>query len=79
MPSTYREFRQVLQRRGFRLLRSGKHETWLLEVNGQQVAIVRVSHQHGKEIPPPLFREIVKGSRTILEKRCAQGIGRVGR
>lgn len=56
----YRDFRKVLRRRGFRLARSGKHETWILEEKGQQVAVVRVSHQHGKDIPPPLFAEMLR-------------------
>ena len=60
MPYTYREFRQVLEHKGFRLIRSSKHETWLLGENGQQLAIVQVSHQHGKDIPMPLFREMLR-------------------
>jgi hypothetical protein len=60
MPYTYREFRQVLKQKGFSLIRSSKHETWLLEENGQQVAIVQISHQHGKDIPTPLFREMLR-------------------
>jgi len=60
MPYTYREFRQVLKHKGFNLIRSSKHETWLLEENCQQVAIVQISHQHGKDIPTPLFREMLR-------------------
>ncbi|MCX5862577.1 MAG: type II toxin-antitoxin system HicA family toxin [Deltaproteobacteria bacterium] len=60
MPYTYREFHQVLQQVGFKLVRSGKHETWIKEEDGFQVAMVRVSHQHGKDIPRPLFREMLR-------------------
>ncbi len=60
MSYTYRDFRRVLERRGFRLARSRKHETWVLEENGQQVAIVRVSHQYGQEITRSLFYEMLR-------------------
>jgi predicted RNA binding protein YcfA (HicA-like mRNA interferase family) len=70
MPYTYREFRQVLERKGFRLVRSSKHETWLLEDNDKQVAIVQISHQHGKDIPMPLFREMLRQAKlTEIEFR----------
>jgi len=60
MPYTYRDFRLVLERKGFKLIRSSKHETWLLEENKRQVAIVQVSHQYNKDIPKPLFYEMLR-------------------
>jgi len=74
MPYTYREFRQVLERRGFKLVRSTKHETWLLEENGRQVAIVQVSHQHNRDIPKPLLHEMLRQAKlTEAEFRILLG------
>jgi predicted RNA binding protein YcfA (HicA-like mRNA interferase family) len=68
MPYTYREFRRVLERRGFRLARSGKHEIWILEENDRQVAVVQVSHQHGRDIPRSLFREMLRQAKLTEEE-----------
>ena len=60
MPVTYDQFRQVLRKAGFSLLRSRKHETWIrVEADGT-VRRVRVSHQHGRDIPPPIFAEMLR-------------------
>ena len=75
MAYKYREFRRVLKRRGFRLARSGKHETWLLEENEQQVALVRVSHQQGKDIPRPLFRAMLRQA-GLTEKEFRKLLGK---
>lgn len=75
MPYTYRDFRLVLERKGFKLVPSSKHETWLLEEKGHQVAIVQLSHQHNKDIPKSLFYEMLRQAKlteaefeTLLEK-----------
>jgi len=52
--ATYREFRVVIQRAGFRLVRSKKHETILL---------VRLSHQMARDIPTSLFHQMLKQAR----------------
>ena len=45
MPSyTYGEFRQVLQRIGFEIVRSRKHETWRKILPDENILVVRVSH-----------------------------------
>ena len=46
MPTaTYREFRVVLQRAGFQLVRSRKHETWEKSLPAGEILQVRLSHQ----------------------------------
>jgi len=55
MPYTYADFRKVLRGAGFLLVRSTKHETWQKVLPDGTILQVRVSHQHGKDIPPPLF------------------------
>lgn len=61
MPSyTYGEFRQVLQRIGFELLRSRKHETWRKILPDGSLLVVRVSHQHGRDIDRNLFFRMLR-------------------
>jgi len=56
MPTTtYREFRVVLQRAGFRLVRTTKHETWEKTLPTGEILIVRLSHQMARDVPTPLF------------------------
>jgi len=57
---TYREFREVLRKAGFVLIRLRKHEVWWRkEANGTE-RYVLVSHQHGKDIPPNIFARMLK-------------------
>jgi len=53
---TYDEFRAVLKRLDFKLVRSKKHETWQKILSDGIILQVRLSHQHGKDIPmsPPV-------------------------
>lgn len=63
MPPTYDDFRSVLKHVGFELVRSRKHETWQKTLTDKSILIVRVSHQHGREIPRPLFFLMLKQAR----------------
>jgi hypothetical protein len=64
MPTaTYREFRTVLQRNGFRLTRSRKHETWEKTLPSGEILQVRLSHQLGRDIPVPLFHLMLRQAR----------------
>lgn len=64
MPTaTYREFRVVLQRAGFRLVRSTKHETWEKTLPAGEILQVRLSHQMGRDIPTPLFHLMLRQAR----------------
>ncbi|MFA0735193.1 MAG: hypothetical protein OGMRLDGQ_001693 [Candidatus Fervidibacter sp.] len=60
MAYTYDQFRRVLRKAGFQLLRSGKHEIWRrIEPDGTKRR-VPISHQHGKEIPDWLFAKMLR-------------------
>ena len=61
MPTaTYQEFRVVLQRAGFRFVRSKKHETWEKTLPAGEILQVRLSHQMGRDIPTPLFHAMLR-------------------
>jgi predicted RNA binding protein YcfA (HicA-like mRNA interferase family) len=60
MPVTYDQFRQVLRKLGYELVRSRKHETWRLKLPDGTERTIRVSHQHGRDIPPPIFAEMLR-------------------
>lgn len=60
MAYTYDQFRRVLNKAGFELIRSGKHEVWAkVEPDGTPHK-VPISHQHGKDIPAWLFAKMLK-------------------
>jgi len=61
--ATYREFRVVIQRAGFRLARSTKHETWEKTLPTGEILLVRLSHQMARDIPTPLFYQMLKQAR----------------
>ena len=64
MPTaTYREFRVVLQRSGFRVVRSRKHETWVKTLATGEILQVRLSHQQGRDIPTPLSHHMLRQAR----------------
>lgn len=56
----YGEFRKVLHKLSFELVRSRKHETWVKRVPGEPLRIVRVSHQRSRDIPISLFKEMLR-------------------
>ena len=60
MPFTYNDFRKVLQKAGFTLARSKKHETWQKILPDGTIFQVRLSHQHGRDIPTALFHRMLK-------------------
>lgn len=69
MPATtYREFRVVLQRSGFRLVRSKKHETWEKALPTGEILQVRLSHQMGRDIPTPLFHAMLRQAHLSREE-----------
>ena len=57
---TYIDFRTVLKRLDFKLVRSKKHETWQKILPDGTILQVRLSHQHGKDIPKALFYKMLK-------------------
>ncbi|HLE26038.1 MAG TPA: type II toxin-antitoxin system HicA family toxin [Thermodesulfobacteriota bacterium] len=57
---TYNDFRKVLKRCDFTLVRSKKHETWQKILPDGSILQVRLSHQHGKDIPKALFHKMLK-------------------
>ncbi len=59
---TYDEFRVVLKRLDFKLVRSKKHETWQKILSDGIILQVRLSHQHSKDIPKALFHRMLKQS-----------------
>jgi hypothetical protein len=61
--ATYREFRVVIQRAGFRRVRSRKHETWEKTLPTEEILLVRLSHQMARDIPTPLFHQMLKQAR----------------
>jgi len=57
---TYRQVRSVLQKLGFELVRSRKHETWEKVLEDGTVLQARLSHKGGRDIPPGTFAEILR-------------------
>lgn len=57
---TYDQFRAVLKRLSFEKVRSQKHETWRKVLPNGSVLRVRISHQHGVDIPKWLFHEMLR-------------------
>ena len=57
---TYREFRQVLRKAGFQLVRSKMHELWQRVDPDGTVRNVLVKHQHGRDIPKGLLSEMLR-------------------
>lgn len=69
MPTTtYREFRVVLQRSGFRLVRVKKHETWEKTLPTGEILQVRLSHQVSRDIPTPLFHAMLRQARLTRDE-----------
>jgi len=60
MAYTYDQFRQVLRKAGFQLIRSGKHEVWAKVEPDGTVYKVSISHQHGRDIPNWLFAKMLR-------------------
>lgn len=60
MTVTYKDFRAALKGCGFELVRSKKHETWQKVLPDGTILLVRVSHQHHRDIPKALFHKMLK-------------------
>lgn len=60
MPYTYDDFRAVLRKAGFAMMRSRKHETWRKKLDDGMEYTVRVSHQHGRDISAPLLSKMLR-------------------
>lgn len=65
---TYTEFRKVVRKLGFNLIRSGKHETWRKIDKDGNIFEVRISHKHGKDIPKGTFRIMLRQTGIKSEK-----------
>jgi len=65
---TYDQFRRVLQKVGFTLLRSRKHETWVRILPDGTIKRIRISHQHGKDIPKSVFAEMLRQAGLTREE-----------
>ena len=64
---TYDDFRRVLKKCNFTLVRSKKHETWQKIPPDGTILQVRLSHQHGKDIPRALFHKMLKQAQLTEE------------
>jgi predicted RNA binding protein YcfA (HicA-like mRNA interferase family) len=54
------DFRRVLERAGFVKVRDRKHETWRKILPDRTILRVRISHQHGRDVPRWLFHEMLR-------------------
>ena len=68
---TYNDFRRALEQLGFELIRKRDHETWR-KIQGHVVYRVTLSHQHGRDIPRPLFRKMLKQAGIVNEEEFAR-------
>jgi hypothetical protein len=61
MPPRWNEYRKVIGRNGFTLVRSNKHETWVQhDDQGQVVGHTSVSHGNAQIRDKSLFSELLK-------------------
>ena len=68
---TYSDFRKVLERLGFEMVRRRGHETWR-KAQGSEIYRVTLSHQHGRDIPRPLLRRMLKQAGIADEDEFAR-------
>ena len=68
MPFTYNDFRAVLHKSGFLLVRSKKHETWQMALPDGSILQVRVSHKYGRDIPTALFHRMLRQASVTREE-----------
>ena len=57
---TYNDFRKVLEKTNFELVRSKKHETWQKILKDGTILQVRVSFKFSLDIYPALFSQMLK-------------------
>ncbi len=74
MPA-YDDFRRVLKRINFKLVRSKKHETWQKILPDGTILQVRLSHQHSRDISKALFHKMLKQAQITEEdfRRLLEG------
>ncbi len=60
MAYTYNDFRIVLKRTNFIMVRTKKHETWQKILSDGSILQVRVSHQYNRDIPKALSHKMLK-------------------
>ena len=70
---TYNDMRYVLQRLGFELARTGKHESWTKTVQDGSILQVRISHKGKRDIPKGTFYEMLRQA-GIDENRFAEAL-----
>jgi len=57
---TYNDFRKVLKKVNFEIVRSKKHETWQKILEDGTILQVRLSFQFNRDIYPALFSKMLK-------------------
>ena len=57
---TYDDFRRVLRKIGFALIRSRKHETWEKILGNGVILQVRLSHKGKRDISKSIFKEMLR-------------------
>jgi hypothetical protein len=68
MPPRWSEYRKVIDRNGFILVRSKKHETWVLhDDSGRVIAHTSVSHGNAHIRDKAFFRALLKQCRKTEE------------
>jgi hypothetical protein len=61
MPPRWNEYRKVIARNGFELVRSKKHETWVRrDEEGRVAGQTRASHGNAEIADSGLFRELLR-------------------
>jgi hypothetical protein len=61
MPPRWNEYRTVIGRNGFQLVRSKNHETWVqYDANGRVLRQTRASHGNAEIADRGLFRSLLK-------------------
>ena len=57
---TYNDFRKVLEKTNFELVRSKKNETWQKILEDGTILQIRVSFKFNQDIYPALFSQMLK-------------------
>jgi predicted RNA binding protein YcfA (HicA-like mRNA interferase family) len=64
MPPRWNEYRKVIGRNGFKLVRSKKHETWVKhDAEGRVIGHTSVSHGNAQIRDKTLFKELLQQSK----------------
>lgn len=82
MPPRWNEYRKVIERNGFELARSKKHETWIrYGPAGEVVAQTRASHGNAEIADKGFFKELLSqcGKTEQHFNEVLKGKGNAGR